>query len=338
MLKKKNINSNNNNNNNNKNNNNNNNNNDNNKDEKNQFSTKLEIESKQITISKFEWVTNYPPYPVPPFGLTIHPMAIIVGWIKSNPKHLNKYSKLYLDNGFVTISFSPSYLCHFFPKKMKELAYNFLEFLVSENEKIARPIIFQVFSGNMVFQSEIFKLLNEEIKFKKLIPFIKGQIFDSCPSKISEEQAFQSITKTMNRSISKKAVRLVTKSYSRLVDVEKIDKDFWDRLKKCPIPTPQLYIYSINDPISSYLDVERGIQIQKQQGIPVKTLCFDNSIHVNHLSQHPMRYMKNLYQFWEKTLRQPTIFNNIKNNNNNKYNLNNNNNVKSFVGKFVSKL
>ncbi|KAF2076855.1 hypothetical protein CYY_001822 [Polysphondylium violaceum] len=255
-------------------------------------------------LNEHNFSFTLPQHPIPPLGLNVHPLVVLVGWIKALPKHLDKYKKFYLDNGFCTITLTPSPMCHFFPHRMRELALSLVEFLNKESDKTSRPIIFQVFSGNMVYQSEIFKLLNDnKDKYEKLINLIKGQIFDSCPSMISERVAYTSLTATSKSKIQKTVLKYICAGYSKIVDVEKANNDFWNRLSKCPIPTPQLYIYSIDDAVTSYLDVERGIEIMKSQNINVRQLCFDQSLHVNHFSVHPMRYMKNVYQFWEFCLK-----------------------------------
>ncbi|GAM21625.1 hypothetical protein SAMD00019534_048000, partial [Acytostelium subglobosum LB1] len=73
------------------------------------------------------------------------------------------------------------------------------------------------------------------------------------------------------------------------------------------INAPQLYFYSINDSVVSYLDVEKCIEMMRRKSIPVTPVSFDESKHCNHLSIHPMRYLASLYQHWETCLRAPRI-------------------------------
>jgi len=264
-----------------------------------QLSSSLSIQ--KLNENGFSY--TLPQHPIPPMGLSVHPLVVIVGWIKALPKHVDKYKKFYLDNGFSTITITPSPMCHFFPHRMSDLTLNLVEFLNKECDG-KTPIIFHVFSGNMVLMSQIYRLLNDKKdQYEKLLSLIKGQILDSCPSSISEKVAYTSLTTTMKSKLQKSIIGYVCAGYGKLVDFEKLNNDFWTRLSCCPITTPQLYIYSIDDPVTSYLDVERGIEIMKSQNITVRQLVFDESQHVNHFTVHPLRYIKNVYQFWEFTLK-----------------------------------
>eukprot|EP01133_Synstelium_polycarpum_P004383 gene4383-5128_t len=259
--------------------------------------------AKRRSTVDFEWRVVLPQHPIPPFALTAHPLVVIIGWINCRPRHLEKYAKLYRNNGFCTMAFVPSSILHFFFQKFNTLAMNFLDFLMDEVERVPRPIIIQVFSGNLVFLSYVYQMLRHDDKYKPLIPFIKGQVFDSCPSEISERTASSSLLQTAKSRVTKSAIRGVCRTYARVVDVPKLNKDFWARLSDCPILSPQLFIYATDDPITSYRDVEKGIEIMRQQGIPTTVIQFDHSKHVNHYKVHPMRYLKSLATFWESVLR-----------------------------------
>ncbi|EGG21342.1 prespore-specific protein [Cavenderia fasciculata] len=268
-----------------------------------------------IGLNQMKWNVVKPTgQPIPPFSLTHHPLAIIIGWIDASPKYVERYNKLYRDNGFCTLSLIPSSKLHFLYKKMKELALNFLNYLLEIEKDTPRPIIIQVFSGNALFLSEVYHILKRNDKFKMIIPLIKGQIFDSCPSSISEMRAYNSLVATKPPMMVKIMAKLACRTYSKVVDVDKLDKDFWSRLSNSPILSPQLYYYSYDDQLTSYQDVEKGISIMRKQGIQVSTVVFDKSKHVNHLGVHPVKYLSNLYKFLESTLKPPLAGNRINNN------------------------
>ncbi|EFA75201.1 prespore-specific protein [Heterostelium album PN500] len=234
---------------------------------------------KQINSVTYEWSIALPSHPIPPFDLKAHPLTILIGWIGAQPKNLERYSKIYRENGFCTLSFIPPISGHFFPKKMKKISISLSEYLLEQINSTPRSIIIQVFS-------------------------VKGQIFDSCPAEISEKAAYTSLVVPYPKAkLYKRVVGMTCKLYSTVIDVPKLNMLFWYRLSNCPISAPQMYFYSLDDPITSYLDVEKGIEVMRKQKITVTAVQFDQSKHCNHLGSHPMQYLKGLYKFWQSSLK-----------------------------------
>ena len=76
----------------------------------------------------------------------------------------------------------------------------------------------------------------------------------------------------------------------------------WNDIAKDPARWPQLFLYSTTDDVISSFDVEDCIGHRRQRGVDVRSQCWSDSPHVQHLRHHREAYMIQCYQFLDDCL------------------------------------
>lgn len=66
--------------------------------------------------------------------------------------------------------------------------------------------------------------------------------------------------------------------------------------------SPRLYVYSVNDNISSASRIEAHIEGARAEGIRVHTLRFEDSEHVAHARRHPVYYWGAIENLWAEAV------------------------------------
>lgn len=65
---------------------------------------------------------------------------------------------------------------------------------------------------------------------------------------------------------------------------------------------PQLFLYSKEDHLLPFKDVEKFAKERKKQGVDVTSHCFEGSDHVSHFVKFPQLYLDLVDKFLQKCL------------------------------------
>ena len=66
-----------------------------------------------------------------------------------------------------------------------------------------------------------------------------------------------------------------------------------------PVDVPRLYLYSKEDEIIWWKDLEENLALVKAGGFPVETEMFEGSPHVGHMRMHPKQYWNKISSSWK---------------------------------------
>lgn len=174
------------------------------------------------------------------------------------------------------------------------------------------PIFFHAFSngGGMVYWS-IHELVNENEKYKNVN--IVGSMFDSLPAERKLSTGIKALSATLKINSALKYIALfLFIVYTVLHDIfhklfkakKNIRQSYWQFMRNEPAVWPSLYLYSKADEIVSYVGVEETIEHRiKVLGADIKSVCWEESPHVQHYRYHREAYITQCHQFVDYCLK-----------------------------------
>ncbi|KAK6146591.1 hypothetical protein DH2020_020460 [Rehmannia glutinosa] len=256
-------------------------------------------------------------------------VVVLLGWLGSKQKHLNKYAEWYTSRGFHVITFTfpmsdvLSYKVGGKAEQDVELLVNHLaEWLEEEHGK---NLVFHTFSnvGMADFQK----------KDSALTGRIRGCIVDSAPVADPDPQVFASgfsaaflkkssvatkgsiiepnaeLTVGTRTSIEVKPalteaalLLILEKLFGVVLNYPSINRrlsDVTSLLTSKQPSCPQLYIYSSADRVIPVGSVESFIEKQRKSGREVRACNFISTPHVDHFRNDPKLYSSQLTHFLE---------------------------------------
>ncbi|KJH53380.1 hypothetical protein DICVIV_00504 [Dictyocaulus viviparus] len=249
---------------------------------------------------------------------TVKPVVLLIGWAGAEHEHLEKYSTIYTDQGYRTVSFiAPCY--HY---TIPNARNGFYLSPVLKGVK-AKPGNFENFK-NCSFVCHIFSMngvrslislwkWTEAERMGHLRRRIKGIIFDSAPSRTSagpDSYAVVSSTppiegfRWMKIETRRKLImtafnirKALANSISTIYPPIRSHLSMYYFLRDCiELPKLQLYLYSPEDKLIDYRTylflryVKKFLDHQRELGCDVEEVLFKNSEHVKHFVSHPVQY------------------------------------------------
>jgi hypothetical protein len=143
------------------------------------------------------------------------PLIIVFGWLGAKRKNIEKYSKLYVNQGFDTLDYLTPATVTWFPKQIPKLTQRISNEIIEHYQKLTeknntdnRKIVFHTLSLNGFFT--YLMLLrhlqtNEgESSSKFLLSSINGCIIDSAPAYLTPELAAKGFVGLISSRLSKK--------------------------------------------------------------------------------------------------------------------------------------
>ncbi|KAK9886517.1 hypothetical protein WA026_016795 [Henosepilachna vigintioctopunctata] len=186
------------------------------------------------------------------------PLVIILAWTSAIERHMRLYSKIFEDEGYITlISICPVMVAFWHQDIMHEIAQKLVN-TIEENNLYDNPTIIQLFSNGGAMQYEFFmKALKRNRKFLN----VKGVIFDSLPAKTNFRNYFKAIH-IMRGGTSEAKSALMTASlftgwrmrnfFRYIINRDFFVWDSWEYLKNEENISPQHFIYSRADAVTPY--------------------------------------------------------------------------------------
>lgn len=233
------------------------------------------------------------------------PLIMMIEWAGAASKHVEKYTKIYTDEGYDVVSISPP-LYHY---KVPDDSIG--KKMMSFTEKIPdKPVIIHSFSMNGV--RGLISLAKASGN-PKLLNNLEGIIFDSAPSMTLPYQNGKAMMLSRpsviymsdeNRAkifqLANTVTDMLINSLSKLFPILRHYFLYWYIHDKIQLPKRQLYLYSEGDSMVPLKELEDFIKEQKRRGCQVEGVNFGGTEHVTHFRAKPEEYTKKCIEFVSK--------------------------------------
>ena len=236
------------------------------------------------------------------------PLVVILGWSDCKMKTLRSpYSAMLEMKNCTTICVTTSLWDNTmrYNTKCRTQAMdvkNEMIQLLAKNEN--RPVIFYNFCGGLFLYSHIMKEMDSNTFPGRNVC---GTILDSCPFFPSYDAvtAFKTaFTSSRNNSILTRLLGGILEFYGYIVyATTSTEDDFRHAVENVEVTSPQLFLFSKNDEITSYKRVIDFIKLRKKKGVDVSYKLWDESKHVTHVKYHKEEYEKIVDNFIENCLK-----------------------------------
>ena len=217
---------------------------------------------------------------------------------------LSMYSFLY---SCITIRYTASSDTVFYrPATLKPAATKLLELLIDLNLE-GNPLFVHIFGkGGTYVYRYLTELVHRDKKYWHIN--IKGSIFDSGPGKY---KFLGELKEAMAYAAGRfQVVRIIIALYFfvYLLGRALVDKmrrsplrqhDIHDAIKNDPSKSPQLYLYSNADQMTTADDVTEIVKYRRENGRAVQSVCWEDTEHVHHFNEHRETYIKHCYDFMD---------------------------------------
>lgn len=250
------------------------------------------------------------------------PVVLLLGWFGCQDKHLQKYSKIYEDRGITTLRYTaPIDALLLRRSKMMNIAGEILR-TIEDHQLLDRPILVHTFSNGGVY---CLRHILEVIQNTKSPMKIRGQVLDSGPCNTYQLQTFFNVLKevfgkdkihssflaslTITFFVVFRVLQFPFEAFRYLVNGKNswYGYDSYKALMRERILFPHLFLYSKEDRLMPYKDVEKFAMKRREQGADVITHCFKGSDHVSHFLMYPKLYCELIDKFLEKCLMEKKI-------------------------------
>ena len=231
------------------------------------------------------------------------PLAVIIGWGDSKMKKLEeRYSSFFKKKNFTTLLTTTSMFDNHmrYNSNLRKQAIAVKQEMMSLMEKNKqRLVMLYIFSSGTNLYSHLINEFNSS-----LYPGsnICGTIFDSCPI----FPRFKTL-KNFRRALVDSGNPILANIFALMAFIVLI-KGPSDPIKlrnlveNASLPSPQLMLFSKDDPITPYQDVFDFIEVRKSKGINVTYKMWENSKHVKHILCHQQEYQKLVENFVDKCI------------------------------------
>lgn len=231
------------------------------------------------------------------------PLAVIIGWGDSKMKKLEeRYSSFFEKKNFTTLLTTTSMFDNHmrYNSNLRKQSIAVKQEMMSLMEKNKqRLVMLYIFSSGTNLYSHLINEFNSS-----LYPGsnICGTIFDSCPI----FPRFKTL-KNFRRALVDSGNPILANIFALMAFIVLI-KGPNDPIKlrnlveNASLPSPQLLLFSKDDPITPYQDVFDFIEVRKSKGINVTYKMWENSKHVKHILCHQQEYQKLVENFVDKCI------------------------------------
>ncbi|XP_055683953.1 transmembrane protein 53 [Lutzomyia longipalpis] len=238
------------------------------------------------------------------------PIVLLLGWAGCQDKYLMKYSKIYEDRGLITVRYTAPVENLFWKRSsLKVIGEKILKLIYDMNFD-AHPLFFHVFSNGGAY---MYQHINYAMRRSTRPVQVWGMIFDSAPGERRFSSLYGAISAIYGRERSFNWLVSFLISATLTVmwlieDVYSVIRSFWNphepplwnpmkNLKNATHSCPQMFLYSKEDTIIPYQDIESFADYRQSKGVFVKKICFEKSEHVKHFIVHPQYYVKCVCRF-----------------------------------------
>lgn len=226
---------------------------------------------------------------------------MLFAWVYSQQNHVEKYIKLYTDQG-LDVLVAQFTLWQFLVsvKDTEQFAKNIMD-IVMINEDQYKNIFLQIFSAGGGLWGTVQRLITKDPKKYGNIPDrVIGQVWDS-PANLDKIPVAISRAVAPKNKILKAFVSAILWTHLTLHRplhhhyVDAINRSFQNMAR-----APALIFTSHVDPVGTEAHNRKIAELWRNNGMDVTLKCFENSDHVKHFQTYPEEYLKLIEAFWDK--------------------------------------
>ena len=236
------------------------------------------------------------------------PLVVILGWSDCKMKTLKSpYSALMERKNCTTICVTTSLWDNTmrYNTECRSQAIDVKNEMIHQLAKNKnRPVIFYNFCGGLFLYSHIMTGMDSNTFPGRNVC---GTILDSCPffpgfdTIPAFKTAFTSSrsNNTLNRLLGK-----ILEFYGYIVyATSSTEHDFRHAVENVEVTSPQLFLFSKKDQITSHKRVNDFMKLRERKGVNVSHKLWDESKHVMHVKHHKKEYENLVYSFFENCLK-----------------------------------
>ncbi|KAG2424348.1 hypothetical protein HXX76_014557 [Chlamydomonas incerta] len=260
-----------------------------------------------------------PPIIISPVALRV----VVIGWMGSNRRYLNKYGALWARSGdHEVLMIRPTIAQTLVRWRGVVVAGRDIDRVATlHRENPAMPTVYHIFStGGFIHAGTMWRWMDEVedvAQRRDLLEEVAGIILDSAPAAVQPDLAARAIVSAVTNTPAEElgpgvggiqgslvgGVRGLLQSYLQTKGVKLRTEEVYDAWYNLAPTCPQLYLYSDADPLAPPADVERYMGVQEGRGVDVSSHKWADSGHVDHFRRHPHEYAYQISAFLARALR-----------------------------------
>ncbi|GLC40760.1 hypothetical protein PLESTB_000025400 [Pleodorina starrii] len=261
-----------------------------------------------------------------PPPIIISPVAIrvvVIGWMGSNRRYLNKYGSLWARSGdHEVLIIRPTVAQTLVRWRGVVVAGRDIDRVARmHRENPAMPTVYHVFStGGFIHAGTMWRWMDEVedvAQRRDLLEEVRGIILDSAPAAVNPEMSARAIVSAVTNTPAEDlsygmpgvqgmlldGTRAFMGRYLQSKGVKLRTEEVYDAWYNLAPVCPQLYLYSDADPLVPASDVEKYMGVQESRGVEVSGYKWPDSGHVEHFRRHPHEYAYQISAFLARALR-----------------------------------
>jgi pimeloyl-ACP methyl ester carboxylesterase len=270
------------------------------------------------------------------------PLVVVTGWLGCQPKFLRRYNEMYQRTGCRVLNriAPPHMILHsvygveplilpvdwpkpevstVVPTSLQELAW---EILLSIHHSESPAVLFHISSnGGCFVWEQIRTILNEAAERNEKIPDnirtylmsirerMLGVVFDSSPCwglhRIEAALSYCTWQERLNLAVTAGFDYLLVGQPAKQKLIRSRNEFFWQSMRNDTWDLPQLYLYSQDDPICPFDELDELVRHRQRTfgRDRVWRITWESSPHCKHLVQNPDEYQAAVESFVEACLR-----------------------------------
>jgi pimeloyl-ACP methyl ester carboxylesterase len=228
-------------------------------------------------------------------------VILLLGWLGCEDRFLSKYSKIYEEDGHITIRLiaSPVRIMMLSKRRLAEDVIILLNSIFNNEAPDAGLVIHAFSNGGSLIYEELANSMSAPGPGRaSLRARLRGIIFDSTPARLTFPTAWRALSAAVPSLLLRVPIMfgmlIFNAAQFLLLDLPFRRPSrpalFWNTLADDPAACPQLFIYSPADAIVPCADVEAMLRARTARGVAAAALRLDGSPHVGHLRTHPAEY------------------------------------------------
>lgn len=223
----------------------------------------------------------------------IRPLVLMFSWLLAKGKHLQKYSEIYMNEGFDVKTIQVHVKQLLLPRQTQSMTEKILDLLSTELSN--RPLMVHGFSvGGYVFGEFMLKLLQNPEKYANIPPRLQGLIFDSVVD-MNGIPIGVSRAATQNRAYQK-LIHSALDLYLKTPSVKHYNLSS-AIFKDNSLNIPSLLMYSHSDPVVEPEKIEGLASSWRERGVNAYTRFWNDAPHVSLFMKHPEEYTQTVVEF-----------------------------------------
>ncbi|CRK96213.1 CLUMA_CG009641, isoform A [Clunio marinus] len=223
-----------------------------------------------------------------------------LSWFYGQRRHINKYSKLYTDQGMDVLVVRINLIQSLFDLKGVEKFGQDIADVLNSNEKYYKEIFIHSFSAGCGMYGVAQRMIKKNLdKYGNVPKRVIGQIWDSISHHKMTIEAVPLALFPNNIFMHSIVKGLLWCHLTFYFPLKPHYEDCYDNFYNNLARAPALIMASKADVLGKVEFAEEVVRRWRTNGVNVTYHCFDDSAHLKHMQKYPKEYLKLVYDHWE---------------------------------------